>query len=187
MTGGDAVQVVTFGIGSEIFAVPVAIVREILDHQTPFRLPNAPDYFVGLIDVRGLAVPTIDLRLRLGLPTTPPTPLTRIFILEVPCADGAPLMLGLVVDRALVVSAFPRDRIEQPPRIGVRWRSDYITGVIRQDGGFVVLIDMARVLNSEDAALLADAAADGGFGDGAATDGAFAVPADAGRGASAAA
>ena len=163
MTGG-ALQVVTFGIGSEIFAVPVAFVREILDHQAPFRLPNAPDYFVGLIDVRGVAVPTIDLRLRLGLPTTPPTPLTRIFILEVPCAEG-PLLLGLVVDRALVVNAFTPDRIEQPPRIGVRWRSDYIPGVIRQDGGFIVLIDMARVLTSEDAALLAGVAADGDFAD----------------------
>lgn len=162
MTFEDPVQVVTFGIGSEIFAVPVAMVREILDHQVPFRLPNAPDYFLGLIDVRGVAVPTIDLRLRLGMPTTPPTPMTRIFILEVPSGDGPPLLLGLVVDRALLVNAFPRDRIEQPPRIGVRWRSDYITGVIRQDG-FIVLIDIARVLSSEDAALIADVANEASF------------------------
>lgn len=139
--------------------MPVAIVREILDHQPPFRLPNAPDYFVGLIDVRGVAVPTIDLRLRLGLPAAPPTPLTRIFILEVPCAEGAPLLLGLVVDRALVVSAFAPEHIEQPPRIGVRWRSEYITGVMRQNDGFVVLIDIARILTSTETEFLAGAAA----------------------------
>ncbi|HZU63498.1 MAG TPA: chemotaxis protein CheW [Novosphingobium sp.] len=156
------VQAVTFGIGSEIFAVPVAIVREILDHQPPFRLPNAPDYFAGLIDVRGVAVPTIDLRRRLGLPAQAPTALTRIFILEVPAPDGPPLLLGLTVDRALVVSAFAADQVEPPPRIGVRWRSEYITGVIRQAGSFIVLIDIARVLTSEDAALIAEAATDCG-------------------------
>lgn len=148
------IQAVTFGIGSEVFAVPVSNVREILDYQEPFRLPHAPDYFLGLIDVRGIGVPTIDLRRRLGLPAAPITPLTRILILEVPREGGAPLLLGLVIDRALVVSAFARTTIETSPEIGVRWRSDYITGVIRQDGGFIVLIDIARVLTSEDAALI---------------------------------
>jgi purine-binding chemotaxis protein CheW len=73
--------------------------------------------------------------------------LTRILILEVP-REGETLVLGLVIDRALVVNAYPRDTIEKAPDIGVRWRSDYITGVIRQDGGFVVLIDIAKVLTS---------------------------------------
>lgn len=158
MTGADPIQAVTFGIGSEVFAVPVAIVREILDYQEPFRLPNAPEHFLGLIDVRGVGVPTIDLRLRLGLPAKAPTPLTRILIAELPQGEGRdPLLLGLIIDRALVVSAFARDDLETAPDIGVRWRSDYITGVIRQDGGFVVMIDIARVLTSEDTALVAAA------------------------------
>lgn len=155
MSSDAPVQAVTFSIGAEIFAVPVAQVREILDYQEPFRLPAAPEHFLGLIDVRGQGVPAIDLRLRLGLPRAEPTPLTRILILEVP-REGQTLLLGLVIDRALVVSAFAPEAIEEAPEIGVRWRSDYITGVIRQDGGFVVLIDIARVLTSQDAALLAE-------------------------------
>ncbi|HWU01877.1 MAG TPA: chemotaxis protein CheW [Novosphingobium sp.] len=155
MTIDQSVQAVTFSLGAEVFAVPVAQVREILDYQEPFLLPGAPAHFLGLIDVRGQGVPAIDLRLRLGLPRIDPTPLTRILILEVP-RDGKVLLLGLVIDRALVVASFTPKQIEQAPEIGVRWRSDYITGVIRQEGGFVVLIDMARVLTSQDATVLAE-------------------------------
>ncbi|PIO96092.1 chemotaxis protein CheW, partial [Pleomorphomonas carboxyditropha] len=63
-------QYVTFALGSEVFAVPVAVVREILDHEEAFRIPNGPDYLVGLRDVRGQGVPVIDLRLKLGLSRT---------------------------------------------------------------------------------------------------------------------
>lgn len=153
MNAQGPVQAVTFSIGAEVFAVPVEQVREILDYQETFRLPGAPEHFLGLIDVRGVGVPTIDLRLRLGLPRAEPTPLTRILILEV-MRDGEIILLGLVIDRALVVSAFARESIEKAPDIGIRWRSDYITGVIRQDGGFVVLIDIAKVLTSQDAAMI---------------------------------
>lgn len=153
MNAQGPVQAVTFSIGAEVFAVPVEQVREILDYQETFRLPGAPEHFLGLIDVRGVGVPTIDLRLRLGLPRAEPTPLTRILILEV-MRDGEIILLGLVIDRALVVSSFARESVEKAPDIGIRWRSDYITGVIRQDGGFVVLIDIAKVLTSQDAAMI---------------------------------
>ena len=149
----EPVQAVTFSIGAEVFAVPVSQVREILDYQPAFQLPGAPQHFLGLIDVRGVGVPTIDLRLRLGMARAEPTPLTRILIMEVP-RDGEVILMGLVIDRALVVTVFAPDTIEKAPEIGIRWRSDYITGVIRQNGGFVVLIDMARVLTSEDAVML---------------------------------
>lgn len=149
----DDIQAVTFGIGQEVFAVPVPLVREILDYKEPFRIPNAPAHFLGLIDVRGEGVPTIDLRLRLGMPRAEPTLQTRILILEVP-KNGRTLTIGLLIDKALSVSVFPRSAIETSPEIGIAWRSDYIEGVVRQDSGFVVLIDIARILTSEDAAVL---------------------------------
>lgn len=149
----DHVQAVTFGIGKEVFAVPVPLVREILDYREPFRIPNGPAHFLGLIDVRGQGIPTIDLRLRLGLPAIDPTPLTRILILEVPRGDRA-LTIGLVIDKALSVSAFAREGIEQSPEIGVRWNSEYIEGVVRENDGFIVLIDIGRILTGEDADLI---------------------------------
>lgn len=155
MSGAGEVQVVTFGLGAEVFAVPVALVREILDYRDTFRIPSGPDYLLGLTDMRGQGVTTIDLRLRLGLPRAQPTPSTRILVVDVPLADRT-LTLGLVVDRVLEVSRFDTGQIEAAPDIGVRWSSDYIGGVVKRADGFVVLIDMARVFSSKDVVLLGE-------------------------------
>lgn len=153
MTGASEIQAVTFGLDQEVFAVPVTLVREILDYKEPFHVPNGPDYFLGLTDVRGQGVPTVDLRRRIGLPPAEPTLATRNLILDVPLADRV-LTLGVVIDRVLNVSAYTPGQIEAAPDIGVRWRSDYISGVVRQDAGFVVIMDMARIFTSEDANLM---------------------------------
>ena len=147
------IQVVTFGLGAETFAVPVTLVREILDYREVFRVPNGPDYLLGLTEVRGQGVPTIDFRLRLGLPRAEPTPATRVLVLDVPLADRV-LVLGLMVDRVLNVSGFGRDAIEPAPDIGVRWPSSTIAGVIRSDAGFILLVDMAQIFSAEEAASL---------------------------------
>lgn len=145
-------QFVTFSLGEEIFAVPVEVVREILDHEEPFKIPHGPDYLLGLRDVRGQGVPVIDLRLRLGLSRTVKTPHTRILVLDVPVADRV-LVLGLVADRVYEVVPFRGDQIETAPDIGIRWRSDYIAGVVRRNGGFVVIVDLARLFSDSDTAL----------------------------------
>lgn len=156
MNGGNDIQVVTFGLGQEVFAVPVTLVREILDYKEPFHVPNGPDYFLGLTDVRGQGVPTVDLRQRLGLPREEPTLTTRILILDIVLADRS-LSLGVVIDRVFSVATFEQSRIEAAPDIGVRWRSDYIDGVVREESGFVVIVDIARIFTAEDGALLAGA------------------------------
>jgi purine-binding chemotaxis protein CheW len=146
-------QLVTLGLGSEVFAVPVQYVREILDYAPPFAIPEAPAYLLGLTDVRGRATPTLDLRLKLGLPGAEPTLSTRILVLDVPVEDRV-LSLGLVADRVIEVVAVSEEELEPPPEIGVRWRSDYIRAVFRRSGGFVVLFDLARLLTSQDVAAL---------------------------------
>jgi purine-binding chemotaxis protein CheW len=153
MSDAHEIQAVTFGLGAEIFAVPVALVREILDYRETFRIPNGPDYLLGLTDMRGQGVTTIDFRLRLGLPSAAPTPSTRILVVDVPVADRV-LVLGLVVDRVLEVSTFRSDQVEGAPDIGVRWPSEYIGGVVKRAEGFVVLVDMARIFSADEAALL---------------------------------
>ncbi|MBP2559432.1 purine-binding chemotaxis protein CheW [Neorhizobium galegae] len=145
-------QFVTFSLGDEIFAVPVEVVREILDHEEPFKIPHGPEYLLGLRDVRGQGVPVIDLRLRLGLTRTVRTPHTRILVLDVPVADRV-LVLGLVADRVFEVVPFRKEQIETAPDIGVRWRSDYIAGVVRRETGFVVVVDLARLFSDSGSAL----------------------------------
>jgi len=146
-------QFVILGLGAELFAVPVQFVREILDYAPPFALPEGPSYLLGLTDVRGRATPTLDLRLKLGLAAAAPTLSTRILVLDVPAEDRV-LSLGFVADKVVEVAAFDEDGIEPAPDIGVRWRSDYIRGVVRRDTSFVVLFDLPRLLTSQDVAAL---------------------------------
>jgi purine-binding chemotaxis protein CheW len=148
-TPSSEAQFVTFSLGEEVFAVTVEVVREILDYEEAFKIPNGPDYLLGLRNVRGQGVPTIDLRLKLGLSKTVPTPHTRVLVLDIPMADRL-LSLGLVADRVFEVTPFRQDQIEQAPDIGIKWRSDYISGVVRRDTGFVVIIDLARLLSADD-------------------------------------
>jgi purine-binding chemotaxis protein CheW len=149
MQAGDFV---TLALGQEVFAVPVAYVREILDYRVPFKIPEGPDYLLGLIDVRGRGTPMIDLRARLGLPPTVPDGATRILVLDVP-VGGRLLGLGLVADRVIEVASFAATEIEGAPEIGVAWRSDYIAGVVRRKDGFVVLFDLPKLLTGSEVLL----------------------------------
>lgn len=153
MLGGDFV---TLALGAEVFGVPVGYVREILDFRAPFKIPEGPAYLLGLIDVRGRGTPAIDLRVKLGLPPVPPDGATRILVLDVPVGDKL-LGLGLVADRVIEVAAFATAEIERAPEIGVAWRSDYIAGVVRRGGGFVVLFDLPNMLAASEEALSAGA------------------------------
>jgi purine-binding chemotaxis protein CheW len=144
-------QYVTFSLGDEVFAVPVEVVREILDHEEAFKIPNGPDYLIGLRDVRGQGVPTIDLRLKLGLSRTVATPHTRVLVMDIQMPDRL-LTLGMVADRVYEVTPFRRDQIEKAPDIGRSWQSDYIAGVVRREEGFVVLVDLPKLLSDREGA-----------------------------------
>jgi purine-binding chemotaxis protein CheW len=141
-------QFVILGVDREVFAVPVDTVVEILELRELFRVPDAPPYLAGLIDVRGRGVPVIDLRVKLGLADKPPTESTRIMVLEV-ATDGRELVLGLIVDRVFEVAPLERDRIEPPPDIGSRWRSNAIHGIGRRGQAFVLIFDLARLFASD--------------------------------------
>ncbi|MGE5514281.1 MAG: chemotaxis protein CheW [Bacteroidota bacterium] len=147
-------QYVTLGIDREVFAVDVNQVHEILDVRPISRVPNAPGYMLGMIDVRSRTVPVIDLRVRLGFPAAEPTPNTRIVVLDV-TIDGRDMAMGLMADRVYEVTELAEHSLEPPPEIGIRWNSDYIKGVGRHGGAFVIVLDLAHLFGSEDGALIA--------------------------------
>jgi purine-binding chemotaxis protein CheW len=137
-------QVVTLGIEADRFAIPVTAVREILDMQALFRLPEAPPHVAGLADVRGRAVPVIDLRTRLGLPPQDTTEHTRILVLDV-----GTLTIGLIADRVFEVTAIPHDALDPAPDLGQSWKARYIQNVAkRADGGLLMLLDVSAVVNA---------------------------------------
>ena len=153
VTANATSNYVTLGVGDEIFAVDVANVREILAYRTVAHLPNAPPFLVGVIDVRGCTVPVIALRLKLGLPAVSITDDARILVLEI-AVEGRQLVVGLLVDRVFEVAEFEIDGLESAPDIGVRWKSEYIRGIGRLRGEFVIIFDMEHLLSSEDVASL---------------------------------
>jgi purine-binding chemotaxis protein CheW len=146
-------QFVTLGIDREVFAVPVDAVLEILDMRQMFRIPEAPNYLAGLIDVRGRGVPVVDLRLKLGLPAQPATEMTRILVLEFTAGEQK-LVLGLIADRVIEVITLDKREIQPAPAIGLQWRSDYISGVGRRNDNFVIIFALARLFSSSDVALI---------------------------------
>ena len=149
-------QFVTLGIDREVFAVPVEAVLEILDLREMFRVPDAPPYLAGLIDVRDRSVPVIDLRLKLGLQAAAPTESTRIMVLEVQVSDRK-LVLGLLADRVFEVAPLDHNRLEPPPDLGSQWRSDAIQGIGRRADKFVLIFDLARLFAADASALNAPA------------------------------
>lgn len=142
-------QFVTLGIDQEVFGVPVDSVVEIIDVRAIFRLPDAPAYMLGLIDVRERPVPVIDLRRKLGFPGRDSTENTRILVMEIPLG-GRPLVLGLVADRVFEVTGLDGAELDASPDIGVDWRSDYIRGIGRRAGGFVVILDLAKLFTADE-------------------------------------
>lgn len=146
-------QTIVFGIDDALFALPIGVVREILDHRTGFRVPNAPDWLIGLCDVRGQSVPMVDFRICLGLAPVAATLATRVLVVEADTRGTRPLDIGLVVDRVVDVTDWPREAIEPVPDTGTAWRSRHVTGVLRRDGGFVGLLDLAGILAGMEQAL----------------------------------
>lgn len=150
-------QVVTLGIEDDRFALPVEVVREILDMQTLFRLPEAPAHVAGLADVRGRPVPVIDLRTRLGLPPQEATPHTRILVLEVEAA-GRGLTIGLIADRVFEVASVPGEAIEPPPDLCDVWKAKYIKNVAKHGDRFLAIFDLSAMFSGSEAAFLEEAA-----------------------------
>lgn len=149
----DGAQYVTLGIDREIFAVDVDKVREILEARPVARVPYAPPFMLGMIDVRGRSVPVIDLRTKLGLPAVEATEQTRIIVLDIE-TEGRTLTMGMLADRVFEVTSLDDHDMEPPPDVGIHWRSDYIRGVGRRADSFVIIFDLPRLFSSEETALI---------------------------------
>ncbi|UFZ07166.1 chemotaxis protein CheW [Bradyrhizobium ontarionense] len=153
----ELAQYLTLGLADETFGISIRNVREILDIRPISRLPHAPDFLVGMIDVRGSGYPIVDLRTKLDLPRVPATEATRIIILDVPMEDRL-VGVGFIADCVFEVTDIDESRIEPPPSVGGRWKSDYLAGVGRKGDKFVIIFDLRRLMLSTDLMQTAEAA-----------------------------
>jgi purine-binding chemotaxis protein CheW len=144
MTAGDDVQLVTFKVAGQHFALNIFQVERILRYEAPAPLPKAPDFLEGVLQYQGAAVPLVDLRKRLGVPA-PHREETRSVILE---WEGG--KLGVVVDAVTEVLQLAAEEITSPPGIVKGLAAEYITGLVVKDGRTIIVLNAARLLSSQE-------------------------------------
>jgi purine-binding chemotaxis protein CheW len=149
----EAAQYMTFRLGDELFAIGVSQVREVLEVGRITRVPTAPEYMRGVVNVRGKAIPVVDLRLRFGLPRGGDTLDTRIVVMELNL-DGEPTVVGGVADSVHEVIELEPGQIEPAPRIAMRWRTEFIRGMGRRGEDFIIILDIDSVFLTEELALV---------------------------------
>ena len=152
----DTGQYLNFTLGKEVFALDIASVREVLELTSITKIPRTPDFMCGVINLRGHAVPVMDMRLKFGMPKTPATVDTCIIIVEVDF-EGERVIMGGLVDSVREVFDLPPEHIEAAPRMGTSINTDYIKGIGKQAETFVIILDIAKVFSAEELALAKDA------------------------------
>ncbi len=143
------VQLVTFSLGTEEFSIDILKVQEIIRPMDITRVPGAPGFIEGVINLRGKVIPVMDLRKRLGMPPQEETRDTRIVVVEV---GGK--TVGLKVDSVSEVLRLPTDRIEPPPTFDSVQDTDCIQGVGKLEDRLIILLDVEKVLGPEERSTL---------------------------------
>lgn len=158
VAGGDAPQqYLTFLLGGEMFAVAILNVKEIIEFGTLTEIPMMPPFIRGVINLRGAVVPVIDLSCRFGGKATEVARRTCIVIVELK-QDGTHHDIGVMVDAVSEVLEIAAADIEPAPAFGARIRTDFISGMGKVGGKFVIILDVVRVLSIEEIALLSQVA-----------------------------
>ena len=141
----DLLQLVTFSIGSEEFGVDILKVIEIIRTMEITKVPKAPAFVEGVINLRGLVIPIIDLRRRFGLAEKAGDSDTRIIVIEI---NG--MSVGFVVDSVSEVLRIPANTVEPAPPVVAGVDSDYISGVGKLEDRPLVLLDLDKLLSADD-------------------------------------
>lgn len=149
----ETTQYLTFTLAEDIFAIDVTMAREILDVCDVTRVPQTPDYMLGVINLRGSVVPVIDMRLKFGMEHVERTRDTCIVVVEVD-VDGESVVVGALADSVREVLDLEPSQIEPPPRIGTRLNTEFIKGMGNLDDRFVIILDINRVFSAEELALV---------------------------------
>jgi purine-binding chemotaxis protein CheW len=151
---GEANQYLTFTLGGEMFAVGILNVKEIIEYGSLTEIPMMPAFIRGVINLRGAVVPVIDLSARFGGKTAEVARRTCIVIVEVQQEEGRH-DIGIMVDAVSEVLEIAGSEIEPAPAFGARIRADFIAGMGKVGGKFVIILDIMRVLSVEEMAAVA--------------------------------
>ncbi len=161
----QAVQVVTdregkyltFSMADEEYGIGILKIKEIIGMMPITTVPQTPDFVKGVINLRGKVIPVMDLRLRFGMDAIDYTERTCIIVVEIEGSAGT-IQIGIVVDSVSEVLNVKGEDIEDTPTFGTKLNTEYILGMAKMEGGVKILLDIDRVLNAEEIAVLEKAA-----------------------------
>ena len=141
----ELLQLVTFSTGDEEFGVDILRVQEIIRTMAITKVPKAPEFVEGVINLRGKVIPIIDLRRRFGLQSKAHDKHTRIIVIEINT-----MIVGFVVDSVSEVLRIPTSTVEPPPPVVAGLESEYISGVGKLEDRLLILLDLDRLLSRAD-------------------------------------
>ena len=145
----DSNQLVTFQLGEELYGINIMDVKEIVRVQAIRSIPNAPMYVEGIFNLRSEIIPIINLHKRFQLKKAPATEddelLSGFIILDI---DG--MKLGVIIDRVSRVVTIEREDIQAPPQMVSGIGAEYIQGVVRQEKGYLIILDIRDLFNPKE-------------------------------------
>lgn len=148
----DTSQYLTFTLGGELFALNIDSVKEVLEHTKITKIPRTPEHMTGVINLRGRAVPIVDMRLKFGMSKTQVTVNTCLIIIEAACGLQTPVHIGARVDSVREVVEIRDGEIENPPKMGLSVDMGFIRGMARRNDDFVLILDVQNIFSDEDLA-----------------------------------
>ncbi len=151
----ETAQYLTFKLEKEVFALGISQVREVLDFTAVTKIPETPDFMLGVINLRGSVAPVVDLRLKFGIPRAETSVDTCIIVAEVE-VDGETTVLGALVDSVQEVMDLDPEQIEPPPRLGTRMKSKFIKGMGKHNNQFIIILDINKVFSLDELAGVMD-------------------------------
>jgi purine-binding chemotaxis protein CheW len=151
-------QFFTFILDDENFAIDISQIREVLEFTQITKVPQTPDMMKGVINLRGSVVPVIDMRLKFGMGEIEKTVNTCIIIIEIMLGDQN-TMIGALVDSVKEVMDLDSDHIEPSPKIGTQLNTEFIKGMGKHDGQFIIILDIDKIFSSSDLEMVQQAVA----------------------------
>ena len=149
-------QYLAFSMGGETFAMGIRAIKEVIQFESLTEVPLMPDFLRGVINLRGAVVPVIDLFLRFGKPAIPVSRRTCVVILEVTEGEET-AVLGVIVDNVSEVLEIGESEIEPAPTFGSDIRSDFLKGIGKVAGKFILILNANTVLSVDELSALAAA------------------------------
>jgi len=150
-------QYLTFVTAGEEYAVRILKVKEIVEYGAITAVPNTPGWIRGVTNLRGSVVPVIDLAVKFALPASRITKFSCIIITEV-MSEGEMLTLGVLADSVSQVLDLSENDIEEPPPFGTRVKLEYLLGMGRMDAKFCLILDIDKVLSTDELLAVAESA-----------------------------